>query len=433
MYTWLLYFVPREDFLSLLGGYAILGLGYLWLCNFLSKEDDSFSQNVRWIIAPALLFRLIAVFAMPELSDDYFRFIWDGHLLVHGVNPFASLPAEIWADPELAHSYGLTEALYNGLNSPEYFTIYPPVNQLIFYLAALLSPDSIYGAVMVMKAFVFAAEVGSLFLIWRLLEVWKLPLSRWSIYAFNPLVIIELCGNLHFEALMIFFLLLFVWFAQKQKWIISSVAFALSVASKLLPLMLGPLLIKRFGWGKTIGFGVLMAIWLVLMFIPILDEEMIAHMGESIELYFQRFEFNASVYYVLRWIGFQYKGYNMIATFGKVLPMLVVGGILLIALFEKNKSWPSFMKMAMWAFSLYLLMASIVHPWYLTTVLVFSLFTSFRYVMVWTLLVILSYSAYMSETYHEQLWLVAIEYVGVLSFLLWESWKMLALAILRKL
>ncbi|MEM8896494.1 MAG: hypothetical protein AAGC85_00250, partial [Bacteroidota bacterium] len=327
MYTWLLYFVPRTDFISLLGAYALLSLGYLWVLKTQSKDESSFSQNLAWIVAPAIVFRLIAVFALPELSDDYFRFIWDGHLLVHGVNPFSSLPTEIWENQKLALSYGLTEALYAGLNSPEYFTIYPPVNQLIFYLAALLSPNSTYGAVLVMKAFVFIAELGSLFLIWKLLEAWKLPLSRWSIYAFNPLVILELCGNLHFEALMIFFLLLFVWLAQKQKWVISSLALALSVASKLLPLMLGPLLIKRFGWGKTIGFGVLMLVWLVLMFIPILDEEMIAHMGESIELYFQRFEFNASVYYILRWIGFQYKGYNMIATFGKILPMIVVGGI----------------------------------------------------------------------------------------------------------
>ena len=66
MYTWLLYFVPRLDFLSLLGGYTVLGLGYLWLVDILSKEESSFSQNVPWIVAPAIAFRLIAVFALPE-------------------------------------------------------------------------------------------------------------------------------------------------------------------------------------------------------------------------------------------------------------------------------------------------------------------------------------------------------------------------------
>ncbi|MEM9933000.1 MAG: hypothetical protein AAF824_05275 [Bacteroidota bacterium] len=433
IYVWLLYFVPRTDFISLLTGYSLISIGYLWLIKQLTYFQNLSSNKLYIFIGAAILFRLLAVFALPELSDDYFRFIWDGHLLVHGVNPFQALPTEIWADQEMAQSLGLTDNLFTGLNSPDYFTIYPPVNQLIFFLAAWLSPDSIYGAVLIMKSFIFLAELGSLFLIWRLLEVWELPLSRWGIYAFNPLVIIELCGNLHFEAFMIYFLLLFVWLAYQKKWVAATLSFALSVASKLLPIMLGPFLIKRLGWGRAIGFGALVALWLVLMFIPILDTEMISHMGESLELYFQRFEFNASVYYLLRWIGYQWKGYNMIATIGKLLPLLVIGGIGLVAIMEKKITWPQFMKVSMWAFSIYLLLASIVHPWYLTTLLMFSLFTSYRYVLVWTLLVVLSYAAYMSDTYHEQLGLVALEYLGVAAYFIWEMALSSSSSILRKL
>ena len=59
---------------------------------------------------------------------------------------------------------------------------------------------------------------------------------------------------------------------------------------------------------------------------------------KSIHLYFQKFEFNASVYYIIREIGFQMKGYNFIQTVGTISPF-IVSKILLVFFKKDNKNY----------------------------------------------------------------------------------------------
>ncbi|MEO1628626.1 MAG: mannosyltransferase, partial [Bacteroidota bacterium] len=49
-------------------------------------------------------------------------------------------------------------------------------------------------------------------------------------------------------------------------------------------------------------------------------------------------------------------------------------------------------------------------------------FTHFRYPILWSALIGLTYVNYSYETYVENLWVVAIEYSLVLGFFLWE-WR----------
>ncbi|MEL7341067.1 MAG: glycosyltransferase 87 family protein, partial [Bacteroidota bacterium] len=369
----------------------------------------------------AVVFRLLAVFALPLLSDDYFRFIWDGTLLAAGENPFLQLPVAYMQDPYLAASLGLRNEIFAGLNSPEYFTIYPPVLQFIFYVGASLFPDSTYGAVVVMKLFVFAAELGSLWLIYRLLQRWQKPLHWWLLYALNPFIIIELTGNLHFEALMIFFLLLTVyWLEQKRVWL-STLALALAVASKLLPLIVLPLMIKRLGWGKVILYGALTGLWTLLMFLPIMDIDTFLHIQKSIGLYVNVFEFNASLWYLIRGIGYWFVDFNIIREAGPILSLLVMGSILGYAFGERSNSLANLPRSIMWVFVIYLAGASIVHPWYASTLVAFGTLSRFRFPVLWSALVPLTYFAYRSPPeVQESPWILLLEYLPVLILMGYE-------------
>src|SRR5690606_4816398 len=133
----------------------------------------------------------------------------------------------------------------------------------------------------------------------------------------------------------------------------------------------------------------------------------------TVGLWFSNFEFNASIYYLLREIGFWYSGYNQIAVIGKLLPILVIIYVLYLAVFTQQKSHITFIKTMLFAFTAYLLLSTTVHPWYLTTLLFLSVFTNYKFPLVWTYVIILSYIAYASPTTSENLWLISLEYTVV--------------------
>jgi alpha-1,6-mannosyltransferase len=244
------YTVRQSDFSRIILHYGLWFVGYVALYNLCSAKELRF-----WVIF-SLLLRLILVFGLPTLSDDVYRFIWDGRLWLNGINPFDHKPS-FYIENGLEIP-GLDLALYQQLNSPDYFTIYPPMAQLIFVIACWIFPSSILGSSVVMKLFLLAAEVGSLLLIRRLLQHFKRSPKLILLYALNPLIVIEIVGNLHFEGVMVFFLLLAYWFWIKGSWWKGAVAMALSIVSKLLPLMFLPFVIRRLGWKKSIWTFLLM-------------------------------------------------------------------------------------------------------------------------------------------------------------------------------
>ena len=174
-----------------------------------------------------------------------------------------------------------------------------------------------------MKSIILFAEIGTTILLIRLCSHFKFASRKALFYILNPLVIVELCGNLHFEAVMIFFLLLSLYLMVKNKNLFSAVAFGLAVGTKLWPLMFLPFLIKRIGWQKTFIFGLITITTVVIIFIPFYEPAVPQNFFNSIRLYFQNFEFNASLYFLARWIGYEITGYNIIQTTGKIFPVIV--------------------------------------------------------------------------------------------------------------
>ena len=376
------YEVEQSDFHLILPLYAGLFGWYLWVLARLREVP------LHFYLALAVGLRVLLLFSVTSLSDDVYRFIWDGRLLLQGGNPFEHLPS--WYLEEGRTVPGLTRELYDRLNSPAYFTIYPPVAQAVFVFACWVFPDSIFGSSVVMKQVLLAFELGSLWLLPRLLRLWELPPQRVLLYALNPLILIEIMGNLHFEGAMVFFLLLSLWCLARNRHALSAAALAASVASKLLPLMFLPLLLRRLASRRGLLFFGMLGVVLLLLFGPLLGRAFWHGFGSSLDLYFRRFEFNAGLYYVLRWLGYQWKGYNLISWIGPALALATVGGILLAALLERRPVLRTLPRAMLGAVTLYLLLATTVHPWYLSLPIVLCLFTPYRYPIVWSGLIFLT-------------------------------------------
>lgn len=401
-YGWLGYGQQRSDFGSLLGTFGLVFVGYL-----LAIRHPSLATERDLLLAGGL-FRLVFLVAIPTLSDDYVRFLWDGRWLAEGYNPYLILPTEY-----------PTRELVDQLNSPGYYTVYPPLNQFIFALGAWLFPTDLLGHVIVLRGVILGAELGTVLLMRALLRRRNQPTRLALLYVLNPLVIVELTGNLHFEGVALLFLLLAVFWLETGKLVLAAVSWALAVAVKLIPLMFLPVLIRWLGWGKACFIGVVVVLVNFALFGPFLEAEFLANVTSSLNLYFQKFEFNASVYYLVREVGYGWKGYNIIQKAGPWLLAMAAAGIGYLAL--RRGTFAAFpWSRALFMHTLYLALATTVHPWYLTYVIAFAVFTSFRYPFVWSATAVLSYATYAQAAFRENLWLTTVEYALVYGCLLWE-------------
>jgi hypothetical protein len=411
-YIFIAHSLQRENFNGLLISYTLLFVGFLAMY----QSKVSFKQ----LVILAIFFRLLFAWALPVLSNDFYRFVWDGRLLTQGLNPYLYLPVEfVKTNPQaVAQGKELVEGMGN-LNASHY-TVYPPLNQLCFWFSAWLFPQSLAGAVATMRAILVLADVGVIILAAQLLRLLKLPQRSIFLYALNPFVIVEFTGNLHWEGLMAFLLLVALWLLYKNRWLGSALFWGLSVSVKLVPLVFLPLLIARLGLKKIVVFGSICLGTLALLFAPFASAALLANFGSSLELYFQNFEFNASLYYLFRQIGFWLYGFNQIAVIGKLMPLVVLLAVLALAIFGR-RAHPQKLPLLMLAtICLYYLFSTTVHPWYLGVPLLLSVFTRYRFMQIWSFTVILSYWAYGQAAYQENLVLVAIEYGLVLLFFIAE-------------
>lgn len=406
LYILLGYFIERHQTVPLISSFIALFIIYLYV-------TKTYRQSWQQLIIVSLIFRVLLLLSFPALSDDIYRFIWDGRLTANGINPFTGLPS-FYLDKALP---GLTAELYDHLNSPQYYTVYPPFAQLIFYVAVKVFPESVWGSAIVIRLFILMAEALSLFLIIKLLQRYNVHRENALLYALNPLVIIELTGNLHFEAFVICFLLLSVWLFVQRKEIPSASVFALSVAAKLIPLIFLPVFFKHLKLKKLVFFCLVVAGVVIIAFIPMLDASFIEGMGSSLLLYFQKFEFNASIYYLIREVGFAVKGYNIIAASGPWLAVIAFGAILGYTFLSDRSSLP---EQLMWVLLIYLGLATTVHPWYIITALALSVFTSYRFVILWSGLIFLTYTGYGLTGYFENLWITATEYLVLAAYMIYE-------------
>lgn len=424
LYFWFFFFQQRSEFLSLFLVYAMLFAMFL-------RIIEHFKNNIKTLALIALIFRLLCLLSLPNLSQDFYRFIWDGRLIANGFNPYLFTPESfIGLYPDvIAQSNTLIAGM--GQLSATNFSNYPPINQLTFLVAGWLSPNSILGAVIVMRLFVILADVGVFYFGTKILKFLNLPLYNIFFYILNPFVIIELTGNLHFEGVMIFFLLLGLYLLSKQKWIGAAMAISASILVKLIPLLLLPVFFKWFvkdkahpiNISKLFGFYSIIILLVILSFVPFIDTDLAGNYSKTVGLWFQNFEFNASIYYLARALGYYISGYNQIALIGKIIVIFMVILVLTLSFFRKNYDYKTLLTTLLLAISIYFFTATTVHPWYIATVLILGVFTGYKFPLLWTFTIILSYLAYSTQEVKESPVILILQYLPVYAIFIWEVFK----------
>lgn len=405
-YVWLGYFTPRTESWQVVGLFAALFSSYAWVV----KKNGSEHPLWPWFLGAAFAFRLVLLNVTPNLSDDFYRFFWDGNLLATRQNPYLVLPSD---HPDWP--------LFGQLNSPDYYTAYPPLHQALTALGPWLFPGWLFGQIVVLRLEILFAEIATVWLMFCLLDRYGLPRANALIYALNPLVVVELTGNLHLEGVMLAFLLLAVWLLEKKRWLFSALSWGAAVAVKLVPLVFLPLLVRRLGWGRAVGFTAIAGAVNLLLFAPFFSWKLVENVASSLNLYFQKFEFNASVYYLVRAVGYRIAGYNVIANAGPLLAGVALALMAIVVRWhERTSSGVAFFTAFLLMHTAYLALATTVHPWYLTSLVGYAVFTRFRFVGVWSAMAVLSYTAYGGLGVRENFWVLTLEYVVVYFWLFAE-------------
>ncbi|WP_235296742.1 hypothetical protein [Portibacter marinus] len=394
-------FVPdQEDFSFILAGFSVSFASYIILIH-----KSYFKLNA--LLYCAVIIRVILLFAFPNLSDDIYRFIWDGNLLHEGINPYEYLPSEYIESTNVE----LFRNTFPLLNSPDYYSIYPTFAQIIFYISSFSWMDTSF----VIKLILIAAECLTIYTGIKVLDLLKMDQRNILWYALNPLVIVEVMGNLHFEGFVACFFMIALYYYLVQKLNASSFFLALSISVKLVPLLFLPYFLFQMKWPKALFYLMKVGLITLILLSPLILQ--LSGFTESLDLYFRKFEFNASIYFVLREIGQLWKGYNMIAQIGPWLGVCTFVVIMLLA--YKVKDFILFCQLALLAF---LLLSTTVHPWYLTLGVLLSVFSHLRFFILWSFLIILSYSKYGmgNQAYYT---FIGIEYLILTAYLIYEISK----------
>jgi hypothetical protein len=227
---------------------------------YLTHRAKPARSTVVLILVFAGLFRLAILFAPPFLSDDIYRYVWDGRVQAAGINPYVHLPT----DPSLAH---LRDAeLYPRINRRDYArTIYPPGAQIIYFLATRVSTSITW-----MKAVMVGFDAITICGLIMLFTSFKIPVQRVLIYAWHPLIVWEFAGSGHVDAALIAFIAIAL-LARRHNWqTLTGVALAGATLIKFFPVLLLPALYQRRDWKLPVVF----VLTLVVAYLPYLSAGM---------------------------------------------------------------------------------------------------------------------------------------------------------------
>lgn len=397
----LFYGIPREEPVWLLTTLAIW-TSLMLLCFKAYKNSEPI--KLKHLLIAAFLLRLVGLFAIPPWSDDFFRFLWDGDVLRSGVNPYLFKPIVI-------NVKSIVEM--NQLNSPEYFTVYPPLAQWLFASISALFPYDLIARLSTLRLAFILVDMSAVFLLFRILKGLKLPPNLIILYALNPLVVMELSGNLHLETFMVFGLLLSLYGVTYKRTLAIVLGLFIAIHFKVLPLILLPL----FLFNQSLDFRkALLALCLAaLLYLPFFwGNGALENWLNSISLYSQYFEFNGSLYKLFRAIGYLFFGYNLLGIIGPALQMIAGGCILFIAYRLRNiPAKVSFPICVCLSWMIYYLLSTTVHPWYLVCLIPFSLLIGLRSPILFAMLSMLSYIAYSFTPFKEPLWLALVIYLPI--------------------
>ncbi len=341
-------------------------------CALYFGERNTIAWSPFIILAVALILRLMFLFSPPQLSDDIYRYQWDGGNLLRGINPYAAAPSDVAPPSALSD-------VHSRINHSEYVTIYPPSAQVIFAAGVALG-----GGIFAMKSLLVLLDMALCVQLVLLLKRLEMPAWRAVLYAWNPLPILEIAGSGHVDgaglSMLIGSVILLV-MRQKndsrrglERWpfLLSGALMAGAGLVKLFPFMLAPVIFFLAPKSRRLHFTVGLTVTSAALVFPFLPH--IVNMADSLNVYARHWEF----------AGFAFNAFRLISGSGTIARQVLSLCFLLIVaavVFRFVSGTPrSVCPMAATRQALnacyaiamaFLLLTPTLHPWYALYLAVF--------------------------------------------------------------
>ena len=227
---------------------AAAGYGLLWTARR--------HLRLRWVLVVAVLVRLAMLPVVPSISDDIYRFVWDGRVQLAGFNPYEHAPDSRALD-------GVEYEHRERINHPSVRTIYPPLAEGIF-LGVAAGHGGMYG----LKVVFGLCDVLVAVILWRTVAAAR-RVEALSLYLLCPLVVVETWHSAHLEIVAVLFVLVAAVLVERRRDLPAGLALGAAAAVKLWPAcLLVPALLGRRARPALLLPGFVLAF--VLPYVPYL-------------------------------------------------------------------------------------------------------------------------------------------------------------------
>ncbi len=420
-----LIFPPGSDLvrhsLEFLGSFAfyLAAVVLLLRAEARNRGRSSVAADLALILGVAVLLRALLLATSPSLSDDVFRYVWDGKVRNAGIDPYQYPPSA----PELAY---LRDSLWEGINAKSMPTPYPPLAEALFALAYRLAPDSLKA----MQGMAVAFDLGIVLLLIPMLSRFGLDPRRVLIYAWNPLILLQFAHSAHYDAAMVLPLLAALYLLALGKRGLSAGLMGVSVLVKLVPVVAAPLFLPLWGVGGTLTMGVVVVTGLVPWLMASMESGGL--LSEASDA-----RFNDSLGYLLSRLMQRVTSDPDAVARAVAAGLLVFSSLLLLVwIWRRGADWKRLLLSTYWMLGLFVMVNAVVEPWYLTWIVPFLCFAlglgpnglpSPGPALGWLLLsglVVLTDLTYLPGVGNSLWpWVRAAEYLPLYSLLIFWGWR----------
>lgn len=375
---------------------------FLFAYFFIRKVKFSKSQEAKipiFIIAFAIVFRLTLIPTSYTTSDDVHRYLWEGKVLSNGFNPYTTPPQ----DSSLIH---LRDDNYEMVTFKHIPAIYPPFSQVVFALNYLVSGNN----VVFLKIIYLLFELVTLIFLLKILRLKGKDQKFILLYAWLPLPILEYFNNAHLDVIGITFLVMFLYYFEKNKISLSSLMLALAFLTKLLAILIIPLIFKKLGIKKSIIFYAVFLLVCLIFYLPFIygNPDVLGGLFQ----YLRHWEFNGSVYNIFKLIFLR----------GDIARIICTVLLLISVLFISFK-YKYFMNGVFSVLLCTIIFSATVYPWYLGWIAALNIFNPFYSILSLFFTINFSNFTPLAEKWKEYPVVLIIQYVPFYGLLVYDLWR----------